>query len=351
MSSPIPSFLQAMSGRLLLSLVLLHAVLVGASPMPAVEDDMKGTLPSIDKPLAKRVQGQFPTFLNTFEGRVQKGRYFMSLMPLSDSAATERNRGVKVASPWQDPRWVEYWGWTRQMDWAPFGTEDIGDSSDDNFDQFEVSPGFGNTLDNVFADPRYPVDPMEHALSTYKHEKRFYLRNKEVGDPTNAYYQNVLNPKSGAIIFDKNFSPRYEQAETGLGSIPELEQLSDIIYFQWLQACQKKGVHPSKIKLIYRAHVTYKPTFDIVMEALRQANYQSVPGWNERAIFPMDTIPGMAILGTTHGVGTALFLIQHKAILGTKKIAEVAVWGGDDGFAFDKHHDASTLSLRFTVTD
>ncbi|GJD04124.1 hypothetical protein ColKHC_12949 [Colletotrichum higginsianum] len=150
--------------------------------MPAVEDDMKGTLPSIDKPLSKRVQGQFPTFPNSFEGRVQKGRYFMSLMPLSDSAATERNSRVNVASPWQDPRWVERWGWTRQMDWAPFGTEDIGDSSDDNFDQFEVSPGFGNTLDNAFADPRYPVDPMEHVLSTYKHEKRFYLRNKQVGD-------------------------------------------------------------------------------------------------------------------------------------------------------------------------
>ncbi|KAK1975530.1 hypothetical protein LZ30DRAFT_786204 [Colletotrichum cereale] len=85
---------------------------------------------------------------------------------------------------------------------------------------------------------------------------------------TYASYQNVVNPRSGAIIFDRDFGPRHEQAVNHTGTVPDLEQLSDLVYFQWLEACQMKRVCPSSIRLMYHTHVTYVPTFNAVMQAL-----------------------------------------------------------------------------------
>ncbi|KAK1948934.1 hypothetical protein LY78DRAFT_732423 [Colletotrichum sublineola] len=304
----------------------------------------------IRKPLSKRFKGQFPTFPSDYSGRVQKGRYFKSLFLLSDAEATRRNRRLPVASPWQDPAQVERWGWTREINWAPFTSEDT-DLDTDDWDEFDSGPGFGNTFDDVFADPRYRVDPLENGLSTYLHAKHFYLRNGGIGKPTHASYQNVVNPRSGAFIFDRTFSPRYEVAESHTGTVPELEHVSDLAYFQWLEACQIKRVHPSTIRLIYAAHITYVPSFNVVLQALSRQGHQSVPDWNNRAILSMDSDEGLAILGSTHGAGAALFLLQHKAALGNKAITEVTVWGGSGGFRFHTDPLYASLNLRFTVSD
>ncbi|KAF4774530.1 hypothetical protein HER10_EVM0000644 [Colletotrichum scovillei] len=336
--------------RLLLSWAVLQVALVGASPTPVARPD---TLPYPDEePLAKRVVGQFPSFPNDYSGRVQKGVYLRTLMPLSDAEATRHNRGVSVASPWQNQAAVEQWGWTREINWAPFNTNGGDEFSDgDDFDQFETSPGFGNLMDDVFADPSHPVDPMENGLSTFLHANDFTLRDGSWGEPSQASYQNVFNPRSGAIIFDRDFSPRYQIAESGAGDVPELEQLSDLAYFQWLDACAAKRVRPNNINLIFQSHITYVPSFNLIAQALYDAGYRRVPGWSERATFSMDSRPGLAILGSTHGAAPALFLIQHKATFGRKVITEVTVWGGASGFSFRANPEVETLNLRFTVRD
>ncbi|GJC92628.1 WD domain-containing protein [Colletotrichum higginsianum] len=152
-------------------------------------------------------------------------------------------------------------------------------------------------------------------------------------------------------MFDDNISPRSEIATNGLGDAPELEQLSDIAYFQWLYACREKNIHPANIRLIFRAKITYAPSFELIALALSDAGYGRVPGWDRRATFGMDTRPGLAILGSTHGSGAALFLIQHKRILGLKKITQVTVWGDNGGFALDSDAERVALNLRFVVTN
>ncbi|KAK1994456.1 hypothetical protein LX36DRAFT_641445 [Colletotrichum falcatum] len=341
--------------RFFLLFLLLQTVIVSASPTLAAGDASNDvpTVPSLQrKPLSKRAKGQFPDFPSDYNGRVQKGRYLKSLFPLGDAAATRRNNKHPVASPWQDPAQVQRWGWTREINWAPFGSADTDSESESDSEwDFDAEPGFGNTLNNAFADPRYRVDPSENGLSTYKHSKPFYLRDGKIGKPTEASYQNVVNPRSGALIFDRNFSPRYEVARSHTGTVPELEQLSDLAYFQWHEACQIKRVHPSSIRLIYRTHITYVNTFNIVSQALYRQGHKSVPGWNNRAVLSMESDEGLAILGSTHGAGAALFLIQHKAALGNKRITEVTVWGTYGGFQFDANPLYASLNLRFTVSD
>lgn len=116
--------------RFLLSLLFVQAAVISASPTPTGGGGSPNYINSLQRaPLNKRVQGQFPDFPSNYNGRVEKGNYLKSLFPLSDSAAKQQNSGVTVATPWQDFRAVERWGWTRQMTWAPFSTEDTGSDS------------------------------------------------------------------------------------------------------------------------------------------------------------------------------------------------------------------------------
>lgn len=63
----------------------------------------------------------------------------------------------------------------------------------------------------------------------------------------------------------------------------------------------------------------------------------------------MDSRPGQAILGTLQGASTALFLIQHKATLGHKKITEVAVWTAFEPVEFDADPEYAYMNMRFKV--
>lgn len=110
-------------------------------------------------------------------------------------------------------------------------------------------------------------------------------------------------------------------------------------------------VEMTNLKLIFRTHITYQKTFDIIIQALREGGHQSVPGWDQRITFQIDSDPGLAILGSTHGASTAWMLLQHKYRLGLKAIKEVTVWGTNGGFAFDAPVKETKLNLRFTIID
>ncbi|KDN70377.1 hypothetical protein CSUB01_11092 [Colletotrichum sublineola] len=328
---------------LILLWVLLQVELVSASTIPA-SGDQNYILHSSVQATSKRAPAQFRTFSPKYRGRIEKGTYLKSLFPLNDKDAERQNDGNAVASPWQDPKALARWGWTTSIKWAPFPTTSSV--------KFDVDlPSFRNALDNAFADPNHFVDPSKNALCVSKHSQSFLLKDGSKGQPTDAIYKDVHNPSSGAIIFDSNHSPDFMKARYRRGDIPELKHTSDLVYFQWLEACKEKNVHPSNIKTIFRAHISYAPTFTIVQQALWDAGKAKIPPWNERLTFSMDTRQGLAILGSSHGSGPALFLIQHKATLGLKKIKDVTVWGyRRDPNARDDTVN-TILFLRFTVVD
>ncbi|CCF36778.1 hypothetical protein CH063_08273, partial [Colletotrichum higginsianum] len=172
--------------------------------------------------------------------------------------------------------------------------------------------------------------------------------------PTQAVYENVMVPASGAIVFDQNFSPTSKIARPkAVGTVPYLDKLSDVAYFQWQHSCRARGVEQSSLKVVFRSKIIHKGTSDIVIKALKDAAYTRIPGFAEKAVFSMDSREGQAILGTVHGSSTAWMLIQHKKQLGLKRISEVAVFSSGTGHEFSRHmlSLATTISLRFTIID
>ncbi|KAH0424577.1 hypothetical protein CcaCcLH18_11460 [Colletotrichum camelliae] len=324
-----------------LPLLLLQAVLLTASPTPPP------TLAEIAA-LAKR-EGQFPTFAADFNGRVKKGEYLRTLMPVDNAGAAAANGGASVVSPFQDPAGTAQWGWSLDTWWYPF---DGG-----------LTPSNTKFLQEAFADPAFPVDEKTGAVYYYDHDKKFKKADGTDGEPSLGSYSNVVNPTAGALIFDVNMSPKYAVGTYGLGDVPDMDTLSDFAFFQWLQGCQAKKVDPKSLKVVFRSHITYGPTYNLVLEALKETGQKRVPGWNNRVTFKIGTREGDAILGSTHGAGTAWMLIQHKDALGVKEITEAVVWGmvqpksladkpgPAEGFEFDAAMGSSVLNIRFTIKD
>ncbi|KAK1990716.1 hypothetical protein LX36DRAFT_663967 [Colletotrichum falcatum] len=171
-----------------------------------------------------------------------------------------------------------------------------------------------------------------------------------------AAYKNIVNPSAGALIFADNTSPEHSIRQYRLrgAAVPDLHQLSDFAFFEWVKGCQYKKANPRDLKVVFRTHIVYAPTFALVAAALMDAGYKRIPTWENRATIKMGTRPGDAILGSTHGSGTALMLIQHKDVLGVKEIVEAVVWGsgagGDkDGFDFKAQPRQVDLNIRFTI--
>ncbi|KAH9242269.1 hypothetical protein K456DRAFT_1922960 [Colletotrichum gloeosporioides 23] len=285
----------------LLLLVLLQVSLLTASPTPPA-------LPAPDEISLSKRAGQFPDFPSDYEGRVKKGEYLRALMPLDNAQAAQANGGASV---------------------------------------------------EAFKDTAFPVDEKQSGVYYHYHDKGFAQANSEKVEPTKAVYSNVVKPSAGAFIFDENISPRYVVKEYSLGTMPHMDTLSDFAFFKWLEGCQYKNLDPKDLKVVFRTHITYGPTFRIVVDALKEAGYKRVPGWKDRAVIKMAMRQGDAILGSTHGAGTAWMLTQHKDVLGVKEIVEVVVWGyqprlmglfgNADGFKFTASPDSAVLNIRFTV--
>ncbi|TKW51742.1 hypothetical protein CTA1_10600 [Colletotrichum tanaceti] len=332
----------------LLWLILLQAGLVSPSPTPASVDKSDILDP---KAFPKQAEAKFRSFPQTFAGFTQRGAYFKSLFPLNNEDAQQENDGNPVVSPWQDPDAVARWGWSTGFSLPPFQR----DSTDPND---RDSPSFGRCLDHALIDLQHSqryVDPKQHVACVSRHNRTFTLEDGSTGQPTDAVHKNTHNPPSSAIIFDWNFGSRFKIAkEKGdISDIPELHHLSDLVYFQWLEACKVKNINPDNIKLIFRSFVSHPFTFYVVRQALLNARIARIPPWEERVTLSMDTDPGLMILGSAAGVAPAFFLIQHKATLGVKKITEVTVWGIRDCPNPEQVDTTGNtiLFLRFTVVD
>ncbi|KAK1951910.1 hypothetical protein LY78DRAFT_697911 [Colletotrichum sublineola] len=329
------TFFSALKRLSLLVLVLSQVSLLAASPAPpALPSPDDGSLP-------KRAA----RFSDDYEGRVKKGEHLRSLMPLDNAGAAKAN-GASVAGPFQDPSAAARWGWTLKTSWYPFRPG--------------MKPPQTEYSEEAYKDPAFPVEYKQSGVYEYYHDKEFAQAGGNKGAPTMAVYSNVVNPSAGAFIFDANMSPRYIVEEySGVGTMPDLHTLSDLAFFQWVEGCRHKKASPKSLKVVFRTHITYEPTFALVMQALKEAGHKRVPGWRNRATFKMGTRQGDAILGSTHGSGVAWMLIQHKDALGVKEIAEAVVWGhqprtrkkpgSPDGFEFTASPDSVDLNIRFTI--
>ncbi|KZL85755.1 wd domain-containing protein [Colletotrichum incanum] len=320
-------------GFYLLFLILLRIVKFTSAYPVISEGDVL-----VNQPLDKRIKTSFPSFPDDYNGRIQRGKWLKELFPLNNEQAQEYNGGASIVSPFKYPDDMFDWGWTQEYLRWPFNPANEW-------------PQFKDTLDEAFADPAFPVDKEKGIAYHATHERNFEFPDLRIGNPTDAHYTNVVNPSSGAFIFDSNFSPTYAQSINKQGDVPDLDTLSDFAYFQWWLGCETTNTLMTNLKLIFRSHIILPKTFDIVIQALRAEGHQGVPGWNERITFQMDSDPGLAILGTTHGASTAWMLLQHKYMLGIKAIKEVTVWGGDGGFSFDTPVKDTKLNLRFVVVD
>ncbi|KAK1978875.1 hypothetical protein LZ30DRAFT_598142 [Colletotrichum cereale] len=316
----------------MLFLLSLYLISVVASPLPA----FKPTPDSNDLALIKRVKLQAPDFEDSYSGRIQKGIWLKSLFSLNDEDAKQ------WASPFQNAADVITWGWTPrlQASWWPYIDKDG-----------PIKAEFGKDLDKAFADPALKVDKSTNGVYQFLHDTEFKYKDGRKGKPTLAKYKNVANPRSGAFIFDSNWSPKYQQARLGRGDVPDLDTLSDLAYFQWQDSCVYTGTALSSLKVIFRAHVEYLPSFWTVVEAMIEAGHQRIPSWNRRVTFSMDSSGGLAILGSAHGASTAWFLIQHRETLGAKRIKEAVVWGGGYGYEFHENPKKAKLTIRFTIVD
>ncbi|TDZ58525.1 hypothetical protein CTRI78_v005338 [Colletotrichum trifolii] len=323
------------------SLSLLCILLLSClPPIGASPTTLPGTLSFDEQHLAKRVKTPFPLFPHDYDGQVAKGRWLKGLFPLTNEQAQDYNGGKSIASPFRLPVELDNWGWSSHMLRWPFPAE-------------EDWPQYEDSLDEAFADSAFPVDQTKGIALFTSHDRQFEFRDGSPGKPTGAQYTNVVNPQSGAIIFDANWSPKAMKAESkaNKGDVPDLDTLSDIAYFQWLIGGKIANIHPNNLKLVFRAHIIYKPTFDIIVEAFRRSGHEKVPGWADRVTFQMNTDEGLAILGSTHGSSTAWLLLQHKELIGLKDIKEVTIWDSKGGFALDHSIKDTNLNLRFTIVD
>ncbi|KAK1992859.1 hypothetical protein LX36DRAFT_540524, partial [Colletotrichum falcatum] len=299
----------------------------------------------------------FPTFDQSFRGRVEKGRYLNKLFPLDEEEAAQFNGGVTVASRFKDPSVLKAYGWSRYIYWSPY-EKNTGDPpprfkfltpTPSRLDlEISKKPSLDD-LDNAFADKGHPVDRTKAGVYHYRHDRRFGSLKKKT--PTFSSYANVLVPASGAIIFHDDTSPESMKRQWKIGSVPELHRLSDIAFFQWMDACKVQNVNPKSLKLMFISHVINYETYRVVVDALVKTGHKRMPAYTDRIVFSMNSRQGRAILGSTWGSALSWMLIQHKKELGPKKITEVAVWGARLGFGLPSsiNEMVGTLEMRFTV--
>ncbi|KAK2026561.1 hypothetical protein LX32DRAFT_701329 [Colletotrichum zoysiae] len=251
------TFFSRLKSPLLLVLLIQVSLLTASPTSPALHspDDVS---------LLKRA-GQFPDFPSDYEGRVKRGEYLRSLMPLDNAQAAQANGGVSVASPFQDPNDAARWGWTLETSWYPF--------------KDEMDPLYTRFLRQAFQDTEFPVDVEQSGVYYYLHDKEFTQSNGREGEPTKASYSSVVNPSAGAFIFEENMSPKYVVQEYRRGNVPDLNTLSDLAFLQWLEGCRHKNADPKDLKVIFRARITYEPAFRTVIDALKEGGYKHVPGF------------------------------------------------------------------------
>ncbi|KAM0702274.1 hypothetical protein Q7P35_011184 [Cladosporium inversicolor] len=156
---------------------------------------------------------------------------------------------------------------------------------------------------------------------------------------TEGTYLNRINARAGLIFCEINYSPKYMVDKSGAtGPVPPLNQFTDIVWFQWLDATADAGVDKKSVRYFYRYHIADTNSKAVIEEVLAMDG-QSLLRFPGRT-YTMTSDIGKALLGTPNGNGVAHFLTSHIPQLGRKTITKVQLFGTDPFF-----------NMLFTITD
>ncbi|KAK3113576.1 hypothetical protein LTR53_009021 [Teratosphaeriaceae sp. CCFEE 6253] len=163
--------------------------------------------------------------------------------------------------------------------------------------------------------------------------QNYFLANAPFGK-TKGYYSNFFNPASGMVLCYNNYGPQAMIAKRGTqGPAPPMNRLSDVLWYQWADACQTTGHDPGNIKYFYRHNIIEKLTRRImkVIEAKPGVKWPgrmySMNGGTESE----ETQIAKALLGTPNGHAVGFFLAQHRREIKKKlTVDRVQFWGEPD---------------------
>lgn len=159
---------------------------------------------------------------------------------------------------------------------------------------------------------------------------------------TGAVYTNIYDARQGALFATFNYGPAYEikhnealKQEHPDIEPPPLNHWSDfalIMYDLQVLACLNTGGHcaTKDLKYIFQVICTNDDTKDVTNYILNPDHdfrrLARAPEWNQRKIYTMDSDEGKAILATPNGRGVAWMLIQHRDLMGQKRVKSMSVF-------------------------
>ncbi|KAF2005965.1 hypothetical protein P154DRAFT_559633 [Amniculicola lignicola CBS 123094] len=241
-----------------------------------------------------------------------------------------------AASRWTDfPASFEHWGYsTREekafcdMDETDYGVQralrGLGASTKrEDWVCYEVSHG-----DRTNGAPNLNDQ-------TYKIGDRVYR-------VTGAYAAIAINKKDGILIFRQRYSPWYASRERNppvpASDIPDLKQASDLTWGLW-----QMHASGAKLRYIFAWEIKNDDTRAAVRRAIKTKGANNILKEYPGQLHNMEDESALALLGTPNGVGTAYFLIQHKAALGNARVSKVRI------FKAEIENEVPEASLIFRV--
>lgn len=171
---------------------------------------------------------------------------------------------------------------------------------------------------------------------------------------TGAFFYNIVNPNAGSVVALDILSP----SNTGAAVKPPLQQWSDVIWGQFVDAAGPNADLKNKLDWCFRCYVNNQETLETIWAVMKIRDYKILTTYNkEKNIrFTMQEEEGQAIAETLKGAGCAFLIAQHKAQLGVQTITEVVIWADEATRLVDSRGQLNMnglkdpgLSMYFTI--
>ncbi|KAL8904679.1 MAG: hypothetical protein Q9207_003098 [Kuettlingeria erythrocarpa] len=188
-----------------------------------------------------------------------------------------------------------------------------------------------STVRNEFKD--YYPNPVLHQPQGGDYFNRYIFLASTNNPPTNAAPSTSTSIAYGAIIRLQNYSPRYyaDQDDTirdesaMLAAIPPMHNWANVVWAVWQDATKAQA---ADLRYIFHENLINPSTLRImeIIEGSQSNEVQKTlklrwPGHKYR----IDSPGGLALLGSSHGVGTAWIYINGRKELGLRKTEDMTV--------------------------
>lgn len=159
-----------------------------------------------------------------------------------------------------------------------------------------------------------------------------HLKNAEVA------YSNQFNPTGGTIISNENYKDKDKNLD-GQRLWP-----SEVLWQCYQQAANDAGVATSKLQFIVRYCVVNKSSLIAIWQAARFSTATS-EGPNGSKVYSPPDDGFFAVLGSPNGASTMRMLIEHKSLIGYRKVERVLI----DGCEAQEHTEDDRKSRTFVI--